>query len=69
MKDRYVIAECPRCHTLMIADARYKSKTCPKCFGRIPLGELKVLHNAHDSREARAILSKEKAVRGGLDQT
>jgi hypothetical protein len=69
MTDRYVIGECPRCHTPIIADSRYKNKTCPRCYGRIPILDLKVLHTARDSREARTILSKLKAVRGGLDQT
>ncbi len=68
MKDRYVVAECPRCHTLLVADARYKSKTCPKCNARIPLDELKVIRTARDSREARMILSEAKARRGGSDQ-
>lgn len=69
MKERYVIGECPRCHTLIIADSRFKSKTCPKCASRIDTSDMKVLSYARDSRDARAILSKEKAVRGGLDQT
>jgi len=69
VKDRYAIGECPRCHSLIIADSRYKSKTCTKCNTRISLAELKVLQTAHDSREARAILSRQKAVRGGLNQT
>jgi DNA-directed RNA polymerase subunit RPC12/RpoP len=68
MKDRYVVAECSRCHTLLVADARYKNKTCPKCNARIPLSELKVIRTARDSREARMILSEAKARRGGLDQ-
>jgi DNA-directed RNA polymerase subunit RPC12/RpoP len=68
MKDRYVVAECPRCHTLLVADSRYKSKTCPKCNARIPLNELKVIRTARDSREARIILSEAKARRAGLDQ-
>jgi tRNA(Ile2) C34 agmatinyltransferase TiaS len=67
--ERYLVGECPRCHALLIADGRYKSKTCPKCNARIPLADLKTLHAARDSRDARAFLSKEKAVRGGLDQT
>jgi DNA-directed RNA polymerase subunit RPC12/RpoP len=69
MKDRYVVAECPRCHALLVADSRYKSKTCPKCNARIPLNELKVIRTVRDSREARMILSEAKARRGGLDQT
>src|SRR5207302_1561802 len=27
MIDRYIVAECPRCHTLLVADSRYKGKT------------------------------------------
>jgi hypothetical protein len=69
VKDRYIVGDCPRCHTLIIADSRYKSRTCPKCYGRIQVVDVKVLRTANDSRNARAILSKEKAVRGGLDQT
>ena len=69
MNERYVIGECPRCRTLVIADNRYKSKTCPKCGSRIEISDLKVLGYASDSREARGVLSKEKAVRGGLNQT
>jgi DNA-directed RNA polymerase subunit RPC12/RpoP len=67
--DRYIVAECPRCHTLLVADSRYKSKTCPKCNARIPVTELKVIRMAKDSREARMIVSEAKARRGALDQT
>lgn len=66
MSDRYLVAECPRCHALIIADSRYKSKTCPKCNNRIPVGELKIIRTARDSREARIILSEAKARRGGV---
>ena len=69
MTDRYIVGECPRCQTPIIVDGRYKSKTCPKCFSRVVIKELKVFQTAHDSREARTILSKLKAVRGGLDPT
>ena len=68
MIDRYIVAECPRCKTLLVADSRYKSKTCPKCNARIPVNELKVIRTAKDSREARMIVSEAKARRGGLDQ-
>ena len=68
MIDRYVVAECPRCHTLLVADSRYKSKTCPQCNARIPVDELKVVGTARDSREARIIVSEAKARRGGLNQ-
>jgi DNA-directed RNA polymerase subunit M/transcription elongation factor TFIIS len=69
MIDRYIVAECPRCRTLLVADSRYKSKTCPKCNSRIPVNELKVIQMAKDSREARMIVSEAKARRGELDQT
>ncbi|HYY91489.1 MAG TPA: hypothetical protein VE955_05820 [Candidatus Dormibacteraeota bacterium] len=69
MMDHYLVGECPRCHTLNIADLRYKTKTCSKCSARVLLEDLKVLQKAQDSREARVILSKAKAARGGLDQT
>lgn len=68
MIDRYIVGECPRCHTLLVADSRYKSKTCPKCNSRIPVDSLKVIQKARDSREARMIVSEAKARRGGLDQ-
>ena len=68
MIDRYIVAECPRCGTLLVADSRYKSKTCPKCNARIPANELKVIRTAKDSREAKMIVSAAKARRGGLDQ-
>lgn len=67
MTDKYLIAECPRCHALIIADSRYKNKTCPSCSARNPIEELKVLSRAKDSREARTILSNEKARRGGIE--
>ena len=67
MIDRYIVAECPRCHTLLVADSRYKSITCPKCNTRIPVNELKVIQMAKDSREARIIVSEAKARRGGLN--
>jgi DNA-directed RNA polymerase subunit M/transcription elongation factor TFIIS len=68
MIDRYIVAECPRCQTFLVADSRYKSKTCPKCNARIPVNELKVIRTAKNSREARIIVSEAKARRGGLDQ-
>jgi DNA-directed RNA polymerase subunit RPC12/RpoP len=68
MIDRYIVGECPRCRTLLVADSRYKSKTCPKCNFRIPIHELKVIKMARDSRAARIIVSEAKAIRGGLDQ-
>ena len=68
MTDRYIVAECPRCHTLLVADSRYKSKTCPKCNSRLLVNELKVIRTAKDSREARMIVSEAKARLGGLDQ-
>jgi DNA-directed RNA polymerase subunit M/transcription elongation factor TFIIS len=68
MIDRYLVAECPRCHTLLVADSRYRSKTCPKCNARIPVNELKVIQMAKDSREARMIVSEAKARQGELDQ-
>ena len=68
MIDRYIVAECPRCKTLLVADSRYKSKTCPKCNARIPVNELKVIRTAKDSREGRMMVSEAKARRGGLDQ-
>ncbi len=68
MIDRYIVAECPRCGTFLVADFRYKSKTCPKCNARISANELKVIRSAKDSREARMIVSEAKARRGGLDQ-
>ncbi len=46
MIDRYIVAECSRCHTLLIADSRYKSKTCHRCNARIPINELKVIKTA-----------------------
>jgi DNA-directed RNA polymerase subunit RPC12/RpoP len=69
VKDRYVVGECPRCHSLIIADTRYRSKSCPNCSARLALEDLRVVRTARDSREARAILSNAKAVRGGLNQT
>lgn len=68
MIERYIVAECPHCHTFLVADSRYKSKTCPKCNARIPVSELKVIRKARDSRDARMIVSEAKARRGGLDQ-
>jgi uncharacterized protein YbaR (Trm112 family) len=68
MIDRYIVAECPLCHTFLVADSRYKSKTCPKCNARIPVNEFKVVRTARDSREARMIVSEAKARRGELDQ-
>src|SRR5438445_13187597 len=68
MIDRYIVAECPRCGTLLVAGSRYKSKTCPKCDARIPADALKVIRTAKDSREARRIVSEAEARRGGLDQ-
>ena len=68
MRDHYLVGECSRCHALIIADSRYKGKTCPSCNARIALADIKVIQTAHDSREARTILSEAKARRGRLDQ-
>ncbi len=64
-KARFLIAECPRCHSLLIADSRYKTKTCPKCDARVEIETLAALETAKDSREARVLLSKAKERRGG----
>ena len=64
-KRRFIIAECPRCHSLLIADSRYKTKMCPKCETRIETENLVVLETAKDSREARILVSKAKESRGG----
>ena len=69
MIDRYIVAECPRCHIVFVADSRYKSKTCPKCNSRIAINSLNVIQTARDSRAAKAMVSEVKARRGGgLDQ-
>ncbi len=59
-EQRYILSKCPRCKILLIADRRYKTKTCPHCNSRIELGELKVMSLAKDSREARELLSRAK---------
>ena len=64
-KERFMIAECPHCHSLLIADSRYKTKTCPKCDARVEIENLVALQKAKDSREARTLLSKAKERRGG----
>ncbi|HZY94882.1 MAG TPA: DUF1922 domain-containing protein [Candidatus Bathyarchaeia archaeon] len=64
-KKEFVLAECPRCKTLLVADRRYKTKTCPKCNSRIDVSALVVLSKAKDSREARVLLSKAKLERAG----
>ena len=64
-KVRFLIADCPRCHSLLIADSRYKTKTCPNCDARIEIETLVALEIAKDSREARILLSKAKERRGG----
>jgi ribosomal protein L40E len=68
MIDHYIVGECPHCRTPLIADSRFKSKTCPKCNARIPVNTIKIIRRARDSREARIIVSEAKARRGGLDQ-
>lgn len=69
MIDRYLILHCPRCKEFVIADSRYKNKTCPKCSVRFSLEGARVIQRARDAREARAIVSGAKAQQGGLDQT
>ena len=64
-KARFLIADCPRCHTPLIADSRYKTKTCPKCDARIEVATLVALETAKNSREARILVSKSKERRGG----
>ena len=64
-KKEFVIAECPRCKNLLVADRRYKTKTCPKCNSRIEVSTLIVLSKAKDSREARVLLSNAKLERAG----
>ncbi len=63
-KNRFIISECPRCHTVLIADLRYKSKTCHKCNARIQIDSLSVMETAKNSREARLLASKAKERRG-----
>lgn len=61
----YIISKCPRCKTLLIADRRYKTKTCAKCNSRIQIDELSVMSAAKNSREARVLLSSAKLEQGG----
>ena len=61
--ERYLIAECPRCRELILADSRYKSKTCPMCSSKIRLADLRIIQSARDAREARSKISDAKAKR------
>lgn len=61
---RFIIAECPRCHTLLVADRRHKSKTCHRCNTRLQIDGLSILETAKDAREARLLVSKAKERRG-----
>jgi len=63
----YVVVNCPRCGSIMLAKTVYKTRSCPHCGYRAELRRLRVLGRASSSTEAVALIQalKEKSVGKG----
>lgn len=63
----YVVVNCPRCGSLILAKTIYRTRSCPHCGYRAELGRLRVLGRASSSTEAVALIQalKDKSIGKG----
>jgi DNA-directed RNA polymerase subunit M/transcription elongation factor TFIIS len=66
----YLIVRCPKCGGLLLADTRYKTRTCPHCGRRMKISTLIPLARAYSPRDAVAIIQelKRREVRRGRNR-
>jgi DNA-directed RNA polymerase subunit M/transcription elongation factor TFIIS len=63
----YLIAYCPSCGKLMMANTSNRTRTCPNCGARSKLFHLRVIARVEDSQEATVIIQKLKENRADPD--
>jgi DNA-directed RNA polymerase subunit M/transcription elongation factor TFIIS len=60
----YIIARCPSCGKVMMANTANKTRSCPHCGRRHELSGLRTLARARTSREAVALIQSLKEQQG-----
>ena len=63
----YLIAYCPSCSKLLMANTINKTRTCPNCGAKFKLFSLRVVARVENSQEATAIIQKLKENRADPD--
>jgi len=63
----YIIARCPSCGKVMMANTANKTRSCPHCGRRSELSGLRTLAQARTSREAVALIQSLKEQQGGSE--
>jgi len=64
----YLIVRCPKCGGLLLANTRYKTRTCPHCGKRMKITALIPLARAYTPRDAVTIIQELKRREGGKDR-
>jgi len=64
----YLIARCPSCGRVMMANTANKTRSCPSCGRRSELSGLVPLGRARTSREAVALIQSLKEREGGAGE-
>ncbi|MCW4050089.1 MAG: DUF1922 domain-containing protein [Candidatus Bathyarchaeota archaeon] len=60
----YIIARCPSCGKLMMANTANRTRSCPNCGFRANLFNLKILARAQSSQEAVEVIQHLKEKQG-----
>jgi len=63
----YIVARCPSCGRLMMANTAKKTRACPHCAHRAELVGLMVLGRARTIQEAVALIQSLKEQQGDAD--
>jgi len=63
----YLVARCPSCAKIILANEANKTRSCPHCGARADLFSLRVLARARTSQEAVEIIQRLKERQGGDD--
>ena len=64
----YLIAYCPNCGKLMIANTSNNTRTCPNCGSKSRLFSLQVIARVENGQEATAIIQKMKEKTAASDR-
>jgi predicted RNA-binding Zn-ribbon protein involved in translation (DUF1610 family) len=63
----YLIARCPSCGKIIMANAGNKTRSCPHCGHRADVPSLKVLARARTSQEAVETIQRLKEQQSDAD--
>ena len=63
----YLVARCPSCGRLMMANTANKTRACPPCAHRAELVGLRVLGRAKTIQEAVALIQSLKEQQGDAE--